>query len=71
MRQIRQHRAKVAGLDASMADESTLLEQRYIVDVYLKFPPNHVNKLNADLLVQLTQRWSDEEFIAAFNRGKT
>jgi hypothetical protein len=73
MRRIRQNRAKIAELNAS-ADEFTLEVQKDMANVYLQFPPDHVNKLNADmalLLVQFTQRWCDKDFMAALNGGKT
>lgn len=57
-----------------MADESTLEAQKEVARVYLEFPPDNINKVNTDmarLLVQLTKRWCDDEFIAALNSGKT
>lgn len=50
---------KVAELNASMMNKFTFGEQKDIVNIYLNFLLNHVNKLNADMvsiLVQLTQR---------------
>jgi len=74
MRRIRHHRMRLAGLDGQLADKLTLEGQTEIVNVYLEFPPDGINRLNRDmalLLVQLTQRWCDDKFIAALTSGKT
>lgn len=74
MRRIRQHRLRLAGLEnVQMADETTLEAQKEIVKVYSQHPPGNINKLSEDmglLLVQLTQRWSDKEFVAALNSSE-
>lgn len=74
MRRVRLNRMNIAGLNASTADEFTLEVQKDMAAVYMQFQPGHVNKLNAEtalLLVQFTQRWGDNDFIAALNGGKT
>ena len=73
IKQIKQHRTMIAEFYIDTANKSTLEEQRYMMNIYLKFTSNNINKLNKDmilLLVQLTQKWCDNIFIAALDSNK-
>ena len=74
MLHIRRNRTTIVGLDTTMPAESTREGQTEIAKFYQEHPPLHnIKKLDRPmclLLVQLTQSWSDEEFMAALNSGE-
>lgn len=71
---IRRNRMAIARLDSTIPDEYTPQGQMEIVRFYLGHqPPHDIKRLNRPmclLLLQLTQGWSDEEFMAALDSGK-